>query len=100
MAGRRTALERPQKMLWLPPAVFLEAAARCQCCGKPFTERDMRRGGAYEKHVVACAEEHDEELRALRHANDPVIGEDVGDTELKLWIDKHRVALIEGRKRL
>lgn len=85
--------------LYLPASVTSKIAARCTVCGKPFWEREIRRGGAYERHVVACAEEHAEDLRS---AGDRLgwNGEDFGDGEYRRWVEKYAQEIIEGRKRM
>lgn len=83
--------------IWLPerarPVLF------CRVCGEGYPERDR---AGYERHVVRCADEHQDQLAELRlSARLPAIyGEDTIDRELEGWVDEHRVELIEGRKRL
>lgn len=75
---------------------------RCECCPErtPFWDGEER---AFERHVVACAARHDEQLRALSWRQrapaifDPQVS---GDVELGRWIAVHRDALLEGRKTL
>jgi hypothetical protein len=74
---------------------------RCECCPErtPFWDGEER---AFERHVVACAAEHDEQLRALslREQMPAILDpQRSGDTEFERWIRAHRDALLKGRKK-
>ncbi len=73
---------------------------RCMACDVVFYDGEER---VYERHVVACSEVHDAELRAMSvRQRDPAIFDPQvsGDVELGQWIKRHREALLEDRKKL
>ena len=77
-----------------------EPRYRCLVCQAVFYDGEHR---AYERHVVACAEQNDEALRGMSLRSkapalfDPFVS---GDVERGQWIRAHRDALLEGRKKL
>lgn len=78
-----------------------EPRYRCLCCDDAiFYEGEET---AYERHVVACSNRHDEELRgrSLR-VKAPGIFDPFqsGDVELERWIRVNRGLLLEGRRTL
>lgn len=78
----------------------------CLVCLTPFFEGEET---AFERHVAGtasmpgCAEREEEKLRAqslrdrMPEIFDPLQS---GDVDLELWIQKHRQALLEDRKKL
>lgn len=74
---------------------------RCLCCNDAvFYDGEE---AAYERHVVACSERHDEAMRAesWRAKVPGIFDPDVsGDVELERWVRLNRGALLEGRKKL
>lgn len=78
-----------------------EPRYRCLCCNDAdFYEGEER---AYETHVVACANRHDEELRAqsMRARAPGIFDPNVsGDVELERWYRRNLPLLREGRKLL
>lgn len=63
-------------------------------CGKPFWEGEER---AFEKHVVACAQENAGAIERYRAKRAPISGE---KSDLEQWVDENKDLLIEGRKKL
>jgi hypothetical protein len=75
---------------------------RCECCPErtPFWDGEER---AYERHVVACSQRHDEEMRgeSLRVKAPGIFDpEQSGDVEFGKWIRQNREALLEDRMML
>lgn len=73
-----------------------EPKFRCLVCQQPFYEDES---SAYERHVVACASSHEDELRqrSLR-VKAPALydPEQSGDVEFGKWVRANRKALIDG----
>lgn len=78
----------------------------CLVCLTPFFEGEER---AFERHVAGspstpgCAEREEARLRDLSlRERMPAIFDPLqsGDVDLELWIQKHRQALLEDRKKL
>jgi hypothetical protein len=73
---------------------------RCLACRTMFREGEET---AYERHVVACSAQHDEELRAdsvrtrMPGLFDPFVS---GDVEFGRWVRANRGLLLEGRRKL
>lgn len=73
---------------------------RCLGCQTTFRAGEET---AYERHVVACSAQHDEELRAdsVRTRMPGLFDPDVsGDVEFGRWVRVNRGLLLEGRRRL
>lgn len=66
-------------------------------CGKQFHADEPR---AYQSHVIACAKQHESEIRAasLRERMPGFFGLDAADREAEEWVRKNRREIIEGRK--
>lgn len=77
-----------------------EPKFRCRVCGQPFSEDESR---VYETHVIACANTHEADLRALSLRErlpalyDP---EQSGDVDYGKWVRANRKAIIEGRLKM
>jgi hypothetical protein len=65
-------------------------------CGFPIFEGESPR--VMERHIRRCVSENEAHIHAARNRAHPDILKP-WDTEFHAWVQKHREALIEGRKR-
>jgi hypothetical protein len=74
---------------------------KCLCCEVAvFFEGEET---AYERHVVACSNRHDLEMRSMSlRVKVPAIFDpnESGDVEFGRWVRRHRRALLEGRLKM
>jgi hypothetical protein len=72
-------------------------------CGARFLEDQRRK---WELHCIACSETHREELLMQSARNkapdlwDPLSPEYNGDLDFEGWVKRHRVEIVEGRKKM
>lgn len=75
---------------------------RCECCPERVVFYDGEER-LYERHVIACSQRHDAELRgeSLRvkvpGIFDPFVS---GDVEYGIWVRANAQAIIDGRTRM
>lgn len=102
----------PDRTIILPESVYRRAKGRCLGCNRPFSEAEMRPGGPYERHVAHCHEDPASyQDRSVRTKMPELFGYPDGtqqdgvrghsfDGEQELWIQRHRLEIIEGRRKM
>lgn len=75
-------------------------AFRCLVCGADFYDDEHT---AYERHVVSCAEDNDEHLRAQSlRVKAPALfdPEQSGDVEFQKWVRANKEAILADRLKM
>lgn len=68
------------------------------CCGATFSIHERT---DFERHVQKCIKAHEEVIRAASPSiRRDVLGNGIWDKDLEKWMEKHRDALLEDRKRI
>jgi len=71
--------------LWIPPSAAAPAYF-CRLCRSTFNDREER---AYERHVVRCGNDHEQEIHEMSMKT-KAPGLVVGDEEKEAWARRHR----------
>lgn len=88
---------RGAPVLLIPQAPILRGLA-CLSCGAKFRPEQE---GLWERHSVACSAAHEEEERQMSlRTTMGAFGGEMVVPDLEQWVRKHRVELIERRKRI
>ena len=86
--------------IWIPAEKNVPRPLLCEVCNSRFR---IEQKDAFERHVIDCSVQHEEDERALSpRARGDVFSPSNGMVvdDLEMWVAKNRQAIIEGRLKM